>query len=88
MKAGHNVHVASFDRGLQNLRDEFDVTEIHGFRFAYVNNRVRYNRIAVASLEDLVVRLRVRDVMVDAKQKPLAAVNRYSTIWRVERLEP
>jgi len=39
---GHNVHVASFDRGLQNLKSSFDVTEIYGFRFAYVNNRVRY----------------------------------------------
>ena len=43
-KQGHTLHVASFDRGLQNLRDEFDVTEIFGFRFAYVNNRVRYKR--------------------------------------------
>jgi len=41
---GHNVHVASFDRGLQNLKTQFDVTEIYGFRFAYVNNRVRYKR--------------------------------------------
>ena len=36
---GHNVHVASFDRGLQNLKDGFNLTEIYGFRFAYVNNR-------------------------------------------------
>jgi UDP:flavonoid glycosyltransferase YjiC (YdhE family) len=41
---GHAVHVASFDRGLQNLKGQFDVTEIYGFRFAYVNNRVRYKR--------------------------------------------
>ena len=41
---GHNVRVASFDRGLQNLKTQFDVTEIYGFRFAYVNNRVRYKR--------------------------------------------
>jgi uncharacterized protein (TIGR00661 family) len=41
---GHKVHVASFDRGLQNLKDSFEVTEIYGFRFAYVNNRVRYRR--------------------------------------------
>ena len=25
---GHTVHVASFDRGLQNLKNDFDVTEI------------------------------------------------------------
>jgi uncharacterized protein (TIGR00661 family) len=47
---GHTVHVASFDRGLENLRDTFDVTEIYGFRFAYVNNRVRYNRTIAKNL--------------------------------------
>jgi uncharacterized protein (TIGR00661 family) len=47
---GHTVHVASFDRGLENLRDEFDVIEIYGFRFAYVNNRVRYKRTIAKNL--------------------------------------
>lgn len=47
---GHRVHVASFDRGLANLKDRFDVTEIFGFHFAYVNNRVRYRRTAVKNL--------------------------------------
>lgn len=47
---GHTVHVASFDRGMQNLRDSFEVTEIYGFRFAYVNNRVRYNRTIAKNL--------------------------------------
>ncbi len=47
---GHTVHVASFDRGLQNLKDDFDVTEIYGFRFAYVNNRVRYKRTIAKNL--------------------------------------
>jgi len=47
---GHSVHVASFDRGLQNLKDQFDVTEIYGFRFAYVNNRVRYKRTIAKNL--------------------------------------
>ena len=41
---GHKVHVLSFDRGLSNLRADFEVTEIFGLRFAYVNNRVRYRR--------------------------------------------
>jgi hypothetical protein len=35
---GHTLHIASFDRGLQNLRDQFEVTEIFGFRFAYVKS--------------------------------------------------
>jgi uncharacterized protein (TIGR00661 family) len=42
-KAGHTVVAASFDRGLSNLRDICEVVEIHGFRFTYVNNQVRYN---------------------------------------------
>jgi uncharacterized protein (TIGR00661 family) len=47
---GHSVHVASFDRGLQNLKSDFDVTEIYGFRFAYLNNRVRYKRTIAKNL--------------------------------------
>jgi len=47
---GHTVHVASFDRGLRNLKEHFDVTEIFGFRFAYVNNRVRYQRTIAKNL--------------------------------------
>jgi len=47
---GHDVHVASFDRGLQNLAPHFDVTEIYGFHFAYVNNRVRYKRTIAKNL--------------------------------------
>jgi uncharacterized protein (TIGR00661 family) len=48
--AGHKVHVASFDRGLMNLKDSFPATEIYGFRFAYVNNRVRYKRTLAKNL--------------------------------------
>jgi uncharacterized protein (TIGR00661 family) len=47
---GHQVHVASFDRGLQNLKDKFEVAEIYGFRFSYVNNRVRYKRTIAKNL--------------------------------------
>lgn len=47
---GHAVHVCSFDRGLANLSKSFEVTEIFGFRFAYVNNRVRYRRTAAKNL--------------------------------------
>jgi uncharacterized protein (TIGR00661 family) len=47
---GHTVHVASFDRGLRNLQGRFDVTEIFGFRFSYVNNRVRYQRTIAKNL--------------------------------------
>ena len=47
---GHSVHAASFDRGLRNLREDFEVTEIYGLRLAYVNNRVRYRRTVVKNL--------------------------------------
>jgi uncharacterized protein (TIGR00661 family) len=47
---GHTVHVASFDRGLENLKPHFDVTEIYGFHIAYVNNRVRYKRTIAKNL--------------------------------------
>ena len=50
---GHRVHVASFDRGLRNLKDDFDVTEIEGLRLAYVHNRVRYGKTILRNLAHL-----------------------------------
>src|SRR5579864_3933252 len=47
---GHKLVVASFDRGLRNLQSDFEATEIFGFRFAYVNNRVRYKRTVAKNL--------------------------------------
>ena len=47
---GHKVVVASFDRGLQNLRDTCESVEIFGFRFSYVNNRIRYQRTVLKNL--------------------------------------
>jgi uncharacterized protein (TIGR00661 family) len=72
----HAVHVVSFDRGLANLGKDFEVTEIFGWRLAYVNNQVRYRRTvarnlltarrAVASLSQLkkLVRERAIDLVV------------------------
>jgi uncharacterized protein (TIGR00661 family) len=47
---GHRVHVASFDRGLRNLKDDFNVTEIDGLRLTYVQNRVRYGKTVLRNL--------------------------------------
>jgi uncharacterized protein (TIGR00661 family) len=47
---GHTVKVVSFDRGLRNLSGRFDVTEIYGLRFAYVDNRVRYGKTLARNL--------------------------------------
>jgi uncharacterized protein (TIGR00661 family) len=57
---GHILHVASFDRGLRNLRDDFEVTEIHGLHLAYVNNRVRYRRTLARNL--LALRQRAKSI--------------------------
>jgi uncharacterized protein (TIGR00661 family) len=46
----HSVHVVSFDRGLTNLRKDFEVTEIFGWRISYVNNQVRYRRTVARNL--------------------------------------
>src|SRR5260370_3640132 len=47
---GHTVHVVSFDRGQKNLAESFEVTEIYGFRIAYVDNHVRYKRTLAKNL--------------------------------------
>ena len=49
-RQGHSVHVVSFERGLRNLKAEFEVTEIYGLRLAYVRNRVRYRKTIVGNL--------------------------------------
>src|ERR1039458_4781086 len=49
-RQGHTVVAASFDRGLRNLADVCEVLEIHGLRFTYVNNQVRYNRTLARNL--------------------------------------
>ncbi len=49
-RVGHDVHVVSFDRGLANLRKDFEVTEIYGWSIAYVNNQVRYRKTIARNL--------------------------------------
>jgi uncharacterized protein (TIGR00661 family) len=47
---GHEIHVASFDRGLKNLAEDFEVTEVYGLRFSLAHNRVRYARTILRNL--------------------------------------
>lgn len=47
---GHTVHVVSFDRGLKNLGNDFDVTEIFGMRLTTVDNQVRYRKTVLTNL--------------------------------------
>ncbi len=70
---GHRVHVLSFDRGLQNLGRDFDVTEIYGFRFAYVNNRVRYNRTVAKNL-----------ITVPQARRSLSRLLELADEWRIQ----
>lgn len=70
---GHVVHVASFDRGLQNLKQHFDVTEIYGFRFAYLNNRVRYKRTIAKNL-----------ITVPQAAKSLARLKHLVDDWKID----
>ena len=70
---GHTVHVASFDRGLENLKTQFDVTEIYGFRFAYLNNRVRYKRTIARNL-----------ITVPQAAKSLSRLKRLVDEWQTD----
>jgi uncharacterized protein (TIGR00661 family) len=70
---GHIVHVASFDRGLRNLQPDFDVTEIYGFRFSYVNNRVRYKRTIAKNL-----------ITVPQAARSLARLNDLVDEWKID----
>jgi uncharacterized protein (TIGR00661 family) len=50
LACGHRVYIASFDRGLANLSKDFPVTEIFGWRIAYVNNQARLSRTVAKNL--------------------------------------
>jgi uncharacterized protein (TIGR00661 family) len=70
---GHRVRVVSFDRGLRNLSESFDVTEIFGFRFAYVNNRMRYRRTLAKNL-----------ITAPRAARSLARLMRQMDDWKIE----
>ncbi len=71
--SGHTVRVVSFDRGLRNLSESFAVTEIFGFRFAYVNNRVRYRRTLAKNL-----------ITAPRAARSMARLLRQMKEWRIE----
>jgi uncharacterized protein (TIGR00661 family) len=70
---GHKVRVVSFDRGLRNLSESFDVTEIFGFRIAYVNNRMRYRRTLAKNLPK-----------APRAARSLARLMRQAEEWKIE----
>jgi uncharacterized protein (TIGR00661 family) len=70
---GHRVHVASFDRGLRNLKDDFEVTEIGGLRLAYVHNRVRYGKTVLRNL-----------MQVPQAARSIRALERKAESWNLD----
>jgi uncharacterized protein (TIGR00661 family) len=70
---GHRIRVVSFDRGLRNLSESFDVTEIFGFRIAYVNNRMRYRRTLAKNL-----------TKAPRAARSLARLMRQAEEWKIE----
>lgn len=67
---GHTAHVASFDRGLKNLQNDFNVTEIYGMRLATVHNRVRYGRTVLKNL-----------LTIPSAAKSVQTLNRLAEEW-------
>lgn len=44
IKQGHSVKVTSYDRGYQNLKDEFDVLEIEGLSLVVEDNKISFSK--------------------------------------------
>jgi uncharacterized protein (TIGR00661 family) len=69
---GHTVHVVSFDRGLKNLAEDFDVTEIFGMRLTTVDNQVRYGRTVLNNI-----------LSVPSTAKSARKLNRLAEDWKI-----
>ncbi len=48
--AGHELKILSYDKGLANLKDEFDVTEVTGLTIVSIDNKVSMVRTAMTNL--------------------------------------
>jgi uncharacterized protein (TIGR00661 family) len=70
---GHTVHVVSFDRGLKNLANDFDVTEIFGMRLTTVDNQVRYGRTVLRNL-----------LSVPSAAKSVRKLNSLAEDWNIQ----
>jgi uncharacterized protein (TIGR00661 family) len=53
LRSGHSVKVVSYDRGVRNLRDDFDVFEIEGLHISSRDNRVSKVRTLTENLRKL-----------------------------------
>jgi len=53
LKNGHEVKVASYDRGYQNLKDDFDVLEIEGFSIVSEDNKISVGKTFVQNFTSI-----------------------------------
>ena len=53
VEQGHEVKMASYDRGYLNLKDEFDILEIEGLSIANENNKVSKSKTLTDNLKKL-----------------------------------
>ena len=53
LRRGHDVRLASYDRGYRNLEDDFDVLEIEGLTIASADNRVSMVRTFTENIKRL-----------------------------------
>ena len=63
---GHIVKVASYDRGYQNLKDDFDVLEIEGFSIVSEDNKVSIGKTFAQNFTTILDRFEASNIL---KQK-------------------
>ena len=66
IKKGHTVKVASYDRGYQNLKDDFDVLEIEGFSIVSEDNKVSISKTFTQNFNTILDRFEASNTL---KQK-------------------
>lgn len=66
IKKGHTVKVASYDRGYQNLKDDFDVLEIEGFSIVSEDNKVSIGKTFAQNFTTILDRFEASNIL---KQK-------------------
>ena len=63
---GHTVKVASYDRGYQNLKDDFDVLEVEGFSIVSEDNKVSIGKTFAQNFTTILDRFEASNIL---KQK-------------------
>jgi len=66
IKKGHTVKVASYDRGYQNLKNDFDVLEIEGFSIVSEDNKVSIGKTFAQNFTTILDRFEASNIL---KQK-------------------